>query len=260
MRRLAVFLSILIASAAIALHGQPLAPLESHCSIKISNDAGKLSLRIADGKCDDDHDCGSSYSNESMNRFTGISLADLAHEGAQLTATLTAEAGTFTCSGTVRDHALSGSARFIPDPAFVKRMEQMGFSGFNIEKLQAYAFVNVESAYVASLQQTHIQGITTDNLIALRIFNVDPPYIQSITAMGYELPDADRLIALRVQGVNAAEVREIRALGYQPTLDELIQIRIFHVTPDFIRSMEGRGFKNLTIAKLVQIRIFKLAE
>ena len=108
--------------------------------------------------------------------------------------------------------------------------------------------------------KTHIQGITTDNLIALRIFNVDPPYIQSITAMGYELPDADRLIALRVQGVNAAEVREIRALGYQPTLDELIQIRIFHVTPDFIRSMEGRGFKNLTIAKLVQIRIFKLAE
>ena len=78
--------------------------------------------------------------------------------------------------------------------------------------------------------------------------------------MGYELPDADKLIALKVQGVNADEVKQIRALGYQPSLDELIQIRIFKITPDFIHRMQDRGFKNLTIAKLVQIRIFKLAE
>jgi hypothetical protein len=68
------------------------------------------------------------------------------------------------------------------------------------------------------------------------------------------------LIALRVQGVDPAEVREIRALGYQPTLDELIQIRIFHITPEFIRRMRARDLKDLTIAKLVQIRIFNLAE
>ncbi|MBV8115269.1 MAG: hypothetical protein JO300_11035, partial [Silvibacterium sp.] len=48
--------------------------------------------------------------------------------------------------------------------------------------------------------------------------------------------------------------------GYHPTLDELIQMRIFHVTPDFIQRMKAKGFENLTIAKLVQIRIFKLAE
>lgn len=74
------------------------------------------------------------------------------------------------------------------------------------------------------------------------------------------MPDADKLIALKVQGVNAEEVRRIRSLGFQPTLDELIQIRIFHITPDFIHRMQDRGLKNLTIAKLVQIRIFKLDE
>jgi len=63
-----------------------------------------------------------------------------------------------------------------------------------------------------------------------------------------------------VQGVNAEQVREIRALGYQPTIDQLVQIRIFKITPDFIRRMQARGFKNLTIDKLVQIRIFKLAD
>jgi len=39
-----------------------------------------------------------------------------------------------------------------------------------------------------------------------------------------------------------------------------VQIRIFKVTPDFIRRMQARGFKNLSIDKLVQIRIFNLAD
>jgi hypothetical protein len=63
-----------------------------------------------------------------------------------------------------------------------------------------------------------------------------------------------------VQGVNAEEVRQIRAMGFKPTLDELIQIRIFHITPEFVKRMQERGLTNLTISKLVQIKIFKLDE
>jgi len=55
-------------------------------------------------------------------------------------------------------------------------------------------------------------------------------------------------------------VKQIRDLGFKPTLDELIQIRIFHITPEFVHHMQGRGLKDLTIAKLVQIKIFKLDE
>ncbi len=51
-----------------------------------------------------------------------------------------------------------------------------------------------------------------------------------------------------------------RTWRYQPTLDELIQMRIFKITPDFIHRMQAKGLNNLTISKLVQIRIFQLAE
>jgi hypothetical protein len=251
---------VVLFAASAALPVAALEPLRAHCSVGVSEETGKFSLRIDNGECEGNRHCGSSYSNESFNRFTGLSLSDLATEGAHLTATLAAEAGTFTCTGTVRDRTLSGDSVFTPDAGFVERMGRMGFTGYTSEKLQAYAFVGVEGAWVRSLQETGIRGITIDNLIALRIFKVDREYVQSLTAMGYEKPDADKLIALRVQGVNADEVREIRALGYQPTLDELIQIRIFHITPEFIRRMKARDFKDLTIAKLVQIRIFKLDE
>lgn len=247
-------------SAAAALHAASLEPLRAHCSIAPSEDGGKLSLRIESGECNGGRHCHSSYSNESIDRLTGVSLADLASDGAHLTATLNAEAGTFTCTGIVHENTLEGDSVFAPDAAFVARMDQMGFTGLDSDKLMAYAFIGVDSAWAQSMQQTGIQGLNIDNLLALRIFKADPDYIRGITALGYEMPTAEQLIGLKVQGVNAEEVREIRALGYQPTLDELVQIRIFKITPDFIRRMQARGFKNLTIAKLVQIRIFNLAD
>jgi len=99
-----------------------------------------------------------------------------------------------------------------------------------------------------------------DNLLAMRIFNVEPAYISSITALGYPMPDAEKLIAFRVHKVDPEEIRQIRALGYQPSFDDLIQIRIFHITPEFIHKMQDRGFKDLSLSKLVQIKIFKLDE
>ena len=249
-----------VLAASVALHGADLSPLHADCTIGPSEHPGHFRLQINNGDCFGRHQCHSNFSDDSLSRFSGITLADLDREGANLTATLTAEAGTFTCSGTVRDHELEGTSVFTPDTAFVQKMDRMGYTGLDSEKLMAYAFIGVDSPWVESMKQTGVRGITTDNLLALRIFKIDPQYVRSFTSMGYEMPDADKLIALKVQGVNGDEVRQIRELGYQPTLDELIQIRIFHVTPEFIRRMQDRGLKNLTIAKLVQIRIFKLDE
>jgi hypothetical protein len=251
---------IILASAISALQSAALEPVRSTFIISASDHPGKLRLRIESGGCGDYGHCGTNLNEEAMDRLTGISLADLGHEGAQLTATLAAEAGTLACSGTVHSGSLIGDSIFTPNAAFAAHMEQMGFSGLDSEKLQVYALVNVESAWAHSLQEMGIQGLTADKLIPLKIFNADPAYVRSITALGYDLPSADQLVGMRVQGVNPEEIREIRALGYQPTFDELVQIRIFQVTPEFIKRMQSRGLKNLTIAKLVQIRIFKLDE
>ncbi|MGA9671942.1 MAG: hypothetical protein WBQ94_22210 [Terracidiphilus sp.] len=261
MKRNLFMLAAALTSLAIALHAAaPLDPIHAKCTISASERPDKFRMQIENGDCPLRNHCGYSNSDESISRFTGISLADLAREGARLTATLAAEAGVFTCTGNVRDGELSGDSVFTPDAAFAARMEQMGFSGFDSDKLQVYAFLNVQSDWVRSLQQIGIEGLNTDKLIALRVFNIDPVYVHSLTALGYPKPSVDQLVALGSQGVNAQEVAEIRALGYKPSLDELIQIRIFKITPEFIHHMEDRGLKNLTIAKLVQIRIFKLAD
>jgi hypothetical protein len=251
----------LAAASTVLLAAQSFEPLRSKCEISPSTDGANLSLHTFNQRdCPEGNHCGSNFSNESMNRFSGVTLLDLANDGAHLTATLKGEAGAFTCTGTVHDHELYGDAVFTPDTTFVDRMGKLGFTGYDSQKLQAYTFLDVTNDFARSLQQANIKGVTTDNLIALRIFKIDPAYAQGFVSMGYEQPDAGKLIGLKVQGVNAEEVRQIRDLGFKPTLDELIQIRIFHITPEFVHRMQGRGLKDLTISKLVQIKIFKLDE
>jgi hypothetical protein len=235
-------------------------PHHSWCSITTGDKAGSLRLRMGDEGCESDQHCGNFSNDDMASRITGMTLADLARDGAQLTAEMKAEAGTFTCAGTVHGGALEGKATFTPNEAFVGRMGQLGFSGLDTDKLEAYTLFDIKTSWVESLKNAKVSGLTIDNLIALKIFRVDAGYVAAITALGYETPDADKLVGMKVQGVNAEEVRQIRALGLQPSMDELIQMRIFHVTPDFVRTMQARGFHDLTIARLVQIKIFKIDE
>ncbi len=260
MRLRGLWITAAMAAGALTMKGADLAPLRADCTMSASENAGKFRLQIEKGDCAGRRHCDSNFNSESMSRFSGITLADLGQEGAKLTATLNADAGTFTCSGTVRNEELEGTSVFTPSEAFVAKMDSMGYTGLDSEKLLAYALLGVESQWVQSMKQTGVRGINVDNLIGLHIFKVDPEYIHDITSMGYEMPDADKLVGLKVQGVNAEEVRQIRALGFKPTLDELIQIRIFHITPEFVKRMQDRGLTNLTISKLVQIKIFKLDE
>jgi hypothetical protein len=255
-------LAVLFAAGTIPLFAQRALPvLHGQCSLAPATDPGRVRFRMEEncgaGQADcDDHD------NDEMaiSNFSSFTLADLKRDGARVDAAIEAEAGRLTCSGVVHDLTLQGDFTFVPNSAFVDRMSQMGFTGFDSHKLEAYTLFHIETAWVQSLQSAGVTGMDSGNILALRIFKVDAAYVRDMDDLGYPHLPADKLIAFKVQGVNSGEVRQYRALGYKPDAGELIQMRIFKVTPDFIKRMQARGFDDLTISKLVQIRIFKLAD
>ena len=261
-RRALLSAALIVLMAASLRADEMFDELTGSCRIRISEKPGGFELKFERGNCEGEGggNCDNTETREPLDAFTGITVADLGREGAHLDAVLTAEAGTLRCSGTVHAAELVGAFTFEPDKAFIDRMREVGITGIDPRKLEAYAIFRVTRDWVVSLQKAGVTGIDADNLIALRIFGVDADYVHSLGALGYPPPPAEKLIALRVQGVNPAEVRRVQAMGYHPSLDELIQMRIFKVTPDFIGRMKAKGFDNLTIARLVQIRIFKLAE
>lgn len=260
MKRQGVWLGLLLLAAGTGV----VRAEKSACWVEAGDDASRLELRIERGNCVGSEHCGESNTQVALDRLQGFSLADLEREGAHVDAVLDNEAGRIACTGTVHDHKLLGDYSFTPHREFQEKLRGMGLGAdsgdADNKRLEAYTLFDVNTAWIQSLKDAHVEGMTADNLIALRIFHVDAKYVGDMRALGYADPGADKLIAMRVQGVDPAQVKEIRAMGYQPDLDELIQMRIFKVTPDFIKRMQARGFDHLTIAKLVQIRIFNLAE
>jgi len=231
------------------------------CSIAPSLKPDHVRYEFRHGVCgDNDGDCHENDSDVPLSTFTGLALADFEREGAQIEAKIIAEAGTISCSGQIHGATLAGDFTFTPNAAFVQSMERLGFTGFTSNKLEAYTLFHIDTQWVQQMQAAGVTDMDTDKLIALRIFKITPDFVRSMDELGYSHLPAEKLIAFGVHHVNPDEVKQYRAMGYQPTADELIQMRIFKVTPEFIHRMQDRGFNNLTISKLVQIRIFKLAE
>ena len=83
MRIQSAALVLAFAAATIALPAQSFEPLRAKCEVSPTTDGSKLSLHIFDERdCPERQHCGSDFSSESMNGFTGITLADLASDDA----------------------------------------------------------------------------------------------------------------------------------------------------------------------------------
>jgi hypothetical protein len=275
------FLAIFaIATSPVPSLAQTLETLKGSCAIAVSLNSDEFEIRLERGTCHhnadgsrDDRDRGSRTdpdrcnTNEMQlpfNTFTGFIQSDLGRDGAHIDAAINAEAGSLTCSGTIHNFKLSGDFTFTPNAAFAVHMLKLGIQGITSQNMETYTLFRVQVANIEALQKAGVTDIDAKNLTSLVIFKVDPAFVESIQSLGYPTPPAKKLVDLKIFKVTPEEVRQIRALGYQPTLDELVKMRIFKVTPAFIEEMRKRGFgtnaQDLTIAKLVKIRIFKLAE
>jgi len=91
--------------------------------------------------------------------------------------------------------------------------------------------------------------------ISYRIFNVTPEFVQGMKDAGFANLDSKKLLALRVQGVTPEYARSVVQQFPGATVDDVISTRIFRIDADFIASAKQHGFKDLTLKKLIQIRI-----
>jgi hypothetical protein len=253
-RKLLLFL-LLIAAASLR------AETADRCTISIGRHDEKMEFSWGNEPCLGHEHCRQNSSNDiSWEKWGGITPADLQHEGAQLDARRRAEAGEMRCTGTVRNGTLEGAYSFTPDPNFARQLEAMGFMDNGLDHMQTYAMLDVTIGWVKGLKQEHVSGMTSENVIAMRALRVDPDFVHGMAAAGYPEVAADKLISMRAVGVSPEKVKAVRDMGFSPSEDELIQMSVFKIDAPFVERMRQRGFKNPTIAQLVQIKIFKLDE
>jgi len=236
------------------------AEISGHCSISSGSRDEKAEFYWDRGDCSGQHQCHEGDSTMEWGRWTGIVPDDLQREGAAIDARMTAEPGEMRCTGKVHDGSLRGEYSFTPNAEFTRHMDSMGFDNLTGERLQGYALLDVTTAWVKELKDAHVTGMTTDNLMGLRALKVDGAYVHEMAADGYPEMEAQKLTGMKAVGVSPDKVKAVRAMGYSPTEEELIQMSVFKIDAPFVERMKARGFKDLTIAQLVQIKVFKLDE
>jgi hypothetical protein len=227
-----------------------------------TNPPGKAQLVLAEADCDKSTESCTDVNSASMEwtRWTGISAETLAKDGATLTARMSAEAGDLVCNGSVHDGVLTGRYQFTPNEEFRKQMASMGFDEITPRKQLGFLMLGVSTEWVKEMKGLGVTNLSTSKLMGLRALHVDAEYIRAMSAAGYSELRADKLTEMKAVGVTPEKVREAKSLGFAPTEQELIQMSIFHIDRPFVERMRAHGLNDLTLDKLIKIRIFKVDE
>lgn len=205
--------------------------------------------------------CGSSEnSNIAWSRWTGITEDDLEHEGAQLSANLHGDAGDLHCTGTVHQEILAGRYEFTPNPAFLRKMTSMGFGDITSRKLEGFLLLDITTEWVQQMKDAGVTDLSVGKMMGMKALGVDLTYIHGLAAAGFPELRSSKLTEMKAVGVTPEKVEEAHALGFQPSESDLIQMCIFKIDRPFIERMKARGLKDLSLQKLIQIKIFKLDE
>lgn len=140
-------------------------------------------------------------------------------------------------------------------PEYAEAMAKLGFGKPTADQLIALKVQGITADYAQKLRAAGIEASSFNDLISDRIFQVSPEFIAQMKDAGFPNIPPHKLIELRVQGVTPEFARATKAQFPDATLDELVQMRIFHIDAAFIASAQRHGFTGLTIEKLVRLRI-----
>jgi hypothetical protein len=226
------------------------AAMKGNWTLAPSEEAGQLQFGLYIRNEDNNLQSSSGWP---VSAFQGLDLAN--RERHDVKFAVVRDAGRFDCDGYLNEGQGAGFFRFTPDAKFAGNMRDLGFDGIDENKQFAMAIHDVTVEYARQMKSHNLTNLDSDKLIAFRIFNITQQFIRELRAEGLAASDADKLIAYRVHGVTPAMVREVRKAGLEPTEDQLIAMRVHDVTPQFIADMKARGLKDLSIDKLVALRV-----
>jgi beta-lactamase regulating signal transducer with metallopeptidase domain len=145
-------------------------------------------------------------------------------------------------------------------PAYARAMAQLGFGKPSADDLIACKVQGVTPEYIAELKQRGLEVMSLQDAISYRIFDVSPEFVSGMKDAGFDQLSSKEMLSMRVQGITPEYARQIKQQFPSVTADQLVQTRIFNIDSKFIAMVNQHGFKDLSIDKLVKLRISGIFE
>ena len=144
------------------------------------------------------------------------------------------------------------------------------FAGLTAAQINASAMTPVQFEMRREAGTVRFEGMFRGGKGAGQFtFTPDRSYIDKIRALGLEFnldkphrrkdrTEEQDLYALAVHDVSTAFIRSMMAEGYRVSLEQYLAMRIFDITPEYIREMRSLGFKDISSDELVASKIHKV--
>ena len=145
-------------------------------------------------------------------------------------------------------------------PEYARSMSEVGFGKPTADELVSLKIFGVTPEYVKELKGMGIAPTSIRDLTSYKIFKVTPEFVAAMKAAGFSSIPSKKLVELRVHGITPEFIQTTKRQFPDVTLDQLVQLRIFHIDDAFMASAKSHGFDNLTIEKLVKLRISGLLD
>jgi hypothetical protein len=145
-------------------------------------------------------------------------------------------------------------------PEYARAMAKVGFGKPTADELIACKIQGVTADYIAQVRQQGLDLKSLQDAISFRIFEITPQFVADMKAAGFDHLSSQQLLALRVQGVTPEYARSIAKQFPSATAEDLVKTRIFNIDAAFIAEANKHGFSNLSLEKLVQLRISGLLD
>jgi hypothetical protein len=145
------------------------------------------------------------------------------------------------------------------------------FSGLSTAQINAATMTPVQFAMRREAGTITFEGtFRNGNGAGQFTFAPDRSYIDKIRALGLEFDlekprrrarertDEEDLFTLALHDVSTAFIKSMIAEGYRVSLEKYLTMRIFNITPEYIREMRSLGFNNIDAEELVATKIHKV--
>jgi hypothetical protein len=142
-------------------------------------------------------------------------------------------------------------------PAYIQQMKALGL-GTDADDLIGMKVQGITPEYVSEMRATGMK-VDSDGLIGMKVQGITPAYVKEIQALGLHA-DPDDIIGMKVQGITPEYVKSLQSAGFKFDVDDLIGAKVQGVTPQFIESARSHGFKDLTLEKLIELKVSGVLE
>jgi hypothetical protein len=116
--------------------------------------------------------------------------------------------------------------------------------------------VGLTPQYAAAIRAAgpQFRKLDEDELIELRGKGVTPEYIRAVAAAGYGHESVENIGDAATLGVSASALREYARTGPRRSLEDVTELSILGVTPDFVAAAQ-RGGAALSNDQLIEMRL-----